>query len=139
MGDDETFDKDVAVYAFNSPETQGSANPLFMNTRAFNVSTQDYKHLKTHKNYKEELELSARGSQSPLQSKMSLKQRDSRLNDLSKMLSQFESQSAADYQSIRNAQKVQSPPNKLLKNVNTSLLDSQILKANLSKTPLKDQ
>lgn len=51
LGDDENFDKDVAIYAFNSPEARTSSNPLFMNTRAFNVSTTDYKLLKTQKSY----------------------------------------------------------------------------------------
>ena len=43
LGDEESFDKDVALYAFSSPQSKGNLNPLFMNTRAFNVSTTDYK------------------------------------------------------------------------------------------------
>ena len=87
-GDDEMFDKYMALYAYNSPETKSKANPLFMNTRQFNVSTQDYKMLKTFKSYEDEFNLSARESQSPLQqNKASKKDRDERLNSLSKRLS----------------------------------------------------
>ena len=53
LGDDETFDRDVAAYAFNSPQANSNLNSLFMNTRAFNVSTNDYKLLKTQKTYEE--------------------------------------------------------------------------------------
>lgn len=78
--EDEAFDKYMAVYAYNSPENKSKANPLFMNTRQFNISTQDYKQLKTYKSFEEERELSARESQSPLQqNKASKKQRDERL------------------------------------------------------------
>lgn len=60
--DEEVFDKEVAQYAYNSPESKASLNPLFMNTRSFNISTTDYKQLKTKQNYDETMELDAKES-----------------------------------------------------------------------------
>ena len=61
-GDDETFDKEVAVYAFNSPESKASLNPLFLNTKSFNMTTNEYRQLRTQKKYDEQMELSAKES-----------------------------------------------------------------------------
>ena len=85
--DDEEFDKYIAEYAMNSPETKSKPNPLFMNTRQFNVSTQDYKQLKTFKSYQEEMEQSARESRSPLQQNKKAKiEREGRMKSLNKLL-----------------------------------------------------
>ena len=44
--DGELFDKEMAMYAMHSPQAKQSLNPLFQNTKQFNVSTLDYRNLK---------------------------------------------------------------------------------------------
>ncbi len=39
------FDQDLAGYAFASPTSKASLNPMFMNTKSFNIATVDYRHL----------------------------------------------------------------------------------------------
>ncbi len=50
------FDKDQALLLFNSPQNKQSFNPLFLETRYFNNTTQDYQDLKDQilKHQKEE-------------------------------------------------------------------------------------
>lgn len=40
--DEELFDKDLAVLQMSTPVADGNLNPLFMNTRQFNMTTVEH-------------------------------------------------------------------------------------------------